>query len=94
MSIDNHDVFESPLRLSWDGHDSSTIDAPGMQLGDTDAVLHSTNSLESDQHMMNVVHTKFLRFEVSDHGVGLTEEGRKNLFNPFQQAQKLAGGTG
>jgi signal transduction histidine kinase len=37
---------------------------------------------------------QYLRFEISDHGIGLTEEGMKNLFNPFQQAQKLAGGTG
>ncbi len=35
-----------------------------------------------------------LRFEIEDNGIGLSEEAMKSLFNPFQQAQRLAGGTG
>jgi CheY-like chemotaxis protein len=35
-----------------------------------------------------------LRFEVQDTGIGLSEEAKKSLFNPFKQAQRLAGGTG
>jgi signal transduction histidine kinase/CheY-like chemotaxis protein len=35
-----------------------------------------------------------LRFEVLDAGVGLSEEAMQTLFNPFKQAQRLAGGTG
>jgi signal transduction histidine kinase len=35
-----------------------------------------------------------LRFEIEDSGIGLSEEAMKTLFNPFQQAQRLAGGTG
>eukprot|EP01031_Cornospumella_fuschlensis_P025063 gene25063-30272_t len=35
-----------------------------------------------------------LRFEVSDHGIGLSDEAMLTLFNPFKQAQRLAGGTG
>ena len=35
-----------------------------------------------------------LKFEVQDTGIGLSEEAMKNLFNPFKQAQRLAGGTG
>jgi CheY-like chemotaxis protein len=37
---------------------------------------------------------QFLRFEVQDSGVGLSEEAMQTLFNPFKQAQRLAGGTG
>eukprot|EP00981_Chlorochromonas_danica_P004087 scaffold787_cov272-Ochromonas_danica.AAC.1 len=36
----------------------------------------------------------FLRIEIEDHGIGLSEEAMDNLFNPFKQAQRLAGGTG
>ncbi len=36
----------------------------------------------------------FLRFEIEDHGIGLSEEVMKNLFSPFKQGQRLAGGTG
>jgi hypothetical protein len=35
-----------------------------------------------------------LLFEVSDHGIGLSDEAMSNLFKPFKQAQRLAGGTG
>jgi signal transduction histidine kinase len=35
-----------------------------------------------------------LRFEVSDCGIGITEETMSTLFAPFKQAQRLAGGTG
>ena len=37
---------------------------------------------------------QFLRFEVQDTGIGLTDEAMQSLFNPFKQAQRLAGGTG
>eukprot|EP00981_Chlorochromonas_danica_P013452 scaffold6381_cov159-Ochromonas_danica.AAC.1 len=36
----------------------------------------------------------FLRIEIEDEGIGLSEEAMTNLFNPFKQAQRLAGGTG
>jgi CheY-like chemotaxis protein len=35
-----------------------------------------------------------VRFEVWDTGIGLTESAKLSLFAPFQQAQRLAGGTG
>jgi hypothetical protein len=35
-----------------------------------------------------------LLFEVQDAGIGLSEEAMQTLFNPFKQAQRLAGGTG
>ena len=37
---------------------------------------------------------KMLVVEVEDTGIGMTEEAMKILFNPFNQTQRLAGGTG
>ena len=36
----------------------------------------------------------FLRITVMDRGIGIPDAERKKLFRPFQQAQRLAGGTG
>ncbi len=36
----------------------------------------------------------YLRFEVQDTGIGLSDQAMQSLFNPFKQAQRLAGGTG
>jgi CheY-like chemotaxis protein/signal transduction histidine kinase len=38
--------------------------------------------------------TQFLLFELSDEGIGMSEESMRTLFSPFQQNQRLAGGTG
>eukprot|EP00981_Chlorochromonas_danica_P008439 scaffold2193_cov179-Ochromonas_danica.AAC.18 len=35
-----------------------------------------------------------LVFEVEDEGIGITKESRARLFMPFQQTQRMAGGTG
>lgn len=35
-----------------------------------------------------------IRFSVKDCGIGLSDEAMNNLFSPFRQAQRLAGGTG
>ncbi len=37
---------------------------------------------------------QYLRFAVLDGGIGLSDEAMQGLFNPFKQAQRLAGGTG
>ncbi len=36
----------------------------------------------------------FLRIEVEDTGIGMSEDAMSSLFNPFKQTQRLAGGTG
>ncbi len=38
--------------------------------------------------------TSYILFEIEDTGIGLSGEAMKSLFNPFKQAQRLAGGTG
>lgn len=35
-----------------------------------------------------------LLFEVEDEGIGMSEDAMRSLFSPFQQTQRLAGGTG
>ena len=37
---------------------------------------------------------RMILVSVEDAGIGITEEARKNLFQSFQQAQRMAGGTG
>jgi signal transduction histidine kinase/CheY-like chemotaxis protein len=37
---------------------------------------------------------QYLLFEVSDEGIGMSEESMRTLFSPFRQNQRLAGGTG
>jgi signal transduction histidine kinase/CheY-like chemotaxis protein len=36
----------------------------------------------------------YLRFDIEDTGIGMSAEAMSHLFNPFRQAQRLAGGTG
>ena len=40
------------------------------------------------------VHDKHIIVTVEDHGVGVPEEMRETLFQPFRQAQRMTGGTG
>jgi hypothetical protein len=35
-----------------------------------------------------------LLFEVEDHGIGISDQEMSQLFKPFKQTQRLAGGTG
>ncbi|CAN0070593.1 unnamed protein product, partial [Phaeothamnion confervicola] len=35
-----------------------------------------------------------IRFEVRDTGIGIPQERKQQLFQPFAQLQKFAGGTG
>jgi signal transduction histidine kinase len=43
---------------------------------------------------LSVYASKYLRFDVEDTGIGMSTEAMTSLFNPFRQAQRLAGGTG
>ncbi len=53
------------------------------------------NSCKSDKEveMIQEIREEAM-VEVVDGGIGLSEEAMKTLFNPFQQTQRLAGGTG
>jgi CheY-like chemotaxis protein len=58
----------------------------------------STSTTFSDSTTSNEITSgvgiAYLRIEVEDHGIGLSEEAMSVLFSPFKQAQRLAGGTG
>eukprot|EP00981_Chlorochromonas_danica_P009430 scaffold2678_cov236-Ochromonas_danica.AAC.5 len=46
-------------------------------------------------HLQNIMNRNlYLRVEIEDHGIGLSEDVMSTLFSPFKQAQRLAGGTG
>lgn len=54
----------------------------------------SNTDLQDNAPTMEKVRRPYLRFEVEDRGIGLSEEAMETLFRPFKQAQRLAGGTG
>ena len=63
---------------------------------DTDMVAfpyHSTKSTVSS-HSRVVGSDSMLVVTIEDHGVGVSMEMRETLFQPFRQAQRMAGGTG
>ena len=53
-------------------------------------------SLEESDFCNSPLHPsrRMIMLSVEDSGIGITEEARKHLFQPFKQAQRMAGGTG
>ena len=56
------------------------------------STFHSSQSLEISMRDMQI--RQMVLVSVEDTGIGIAEEARKNLFQPFKQAQRMAGGTG
>ena len=50
--------------------------------------------LELDFQTHEFLSHKILRVTVEDSGIGIPDDVRKMLFQPFTQAQKMTGGTG
>ncbi len=50
------------------------------------------NRPKAETMMVNT--SAYVRIEIADQGIGLTEEAMGKLFRPFHQAQQLTGGTG
>ena len=60
---------------------------------DVATAQHSTKSSDTSQTRV-VESDHMLVVTITDHGVGVSEEMRETLFQPFRQAQRMAGGTG
>jgi len=50
--------------------------------------------LLTDNEQLEHLSQSMIQFEVEDHGIGIPADIRQQLFAPFKQAQRLAGGTG
>lgn len=88
------------LRVSLSSS-NDTMNDTVMNISDhVDEPLKVTaESNQSDDHIHRTSETTItdgvlLVFEVEDEGIGLSEDAHHRLFNPFQQTQRLAGGTG
>eukprot|EP00981_Chlorochromonas_danica_P015227 scaffold10975_cov159-Ochromonas_danica.AAC.1 len=70
--------------------DSSVVSRFRVDTGESDG----KHGAECSDHIQSSPISSFLCIEIEDNGIGLSEEAMGNLFNPFKQAQRLAGGTG
>ena len=61
----------------------------------TDTVMLQQSTRSTVSSINRVVESdRMLVVTIEDHGVGVSEEMRETLFQPFRQAQRMAGGTG
>ena len=97
-------LLSNAIKYSSSGEISLTIelvekgsepsDAAVVRLDD-DGIPMSTNSQSLDpSHRSTRNNTTMVLVIVEDEGVGVSAEVRLTLFQPFKQAQRLAGGTG
>jgi CheY-like chemotaxis protein len=68
-----------------------TDDKSGQQVDEAFNNLTKENAL-TDRPV--VVSGPMIKISVEDYGIGIPEEDRVELFQPFKQVQRLAGGTG
>ncbi len=74
-------LLSNALKYSLEGSVTIRVSLSG------DPDISSPSDADSSQ-------TCFLRIEVEDTGIGMSEESMASLFSPFKQTQRLAGGTG
>ena len=95
ISLDDYPLKEDAcVLLENDEEDesakSSTKSEYSKLVVDSVFVERVGTSEKSEQKQMR----PYIRIEVEDTGIGMSEEAMASLFNPFKQTQRLAGGTG
>jgi CheY-like chemotaxis protein len=82
--------FHIPIRKSTNARRSITNSVMTMNQNESN---NNSAALELNEKELEIT-SEVLMFEIMDQGIGMSEEAMQSLFNPFQQTQKLAGGTG
>ena len=86
-------VNRQSLEYLKPSEESATIKAfSKMNCCTDDANTTDTSDLDSD--LENGNDASMVLITVSDTGIGISESDQKNLFQPFKQTQRMAGGTG
>ena len=88
---DKHWLAENVLCLLSNAVKYSDGGPIGIQFEVTYADAHDA---DRDESVAASTRASALRITISDTGIGVPETVRATLFQPFQQAQKMAGGTG
>eukprot|EP00981_Chlorochromonas_danica_P008450 scaffold2193_cov179-Ochromonas_danica.AAC.29 len=73
--------------------DDQNLDQNAGQSSRAECLQHDDTFL-STTRSENGLRSFKVRVEVADEGIGLSEDAMAHLFQPFKQAQRLAGGTG
>ncbi|RYH29075.1 response regulator [archaeon] len=88
------DVAKSRRRSAENNSVSTVVLAHNANRVQTSRSTSSESRGSGDIILFDDDQAFYLRFEVEDHGIGLSDEMMQTLFSPFKQAQRLAGGTG
>lgn len=89
------ETVRPPSRTSRTNHLNQVSPSPMVPFSNNDcssSMVPSPHEVACRSHALHG--TSFIRVEVEDTGIGMTKEKMKTLFSAFQQAQRLAGGTG
>lgn len=91
----------SPRTASKTKHFQPPSNQPSQSTFRTDRTWTDSGHIPSDELSSSCPSSsthressRSLRIEVMDAGIGMSDEAMQGLFSPFQQTQRLAGGTG
>ena len=84
----------SPRRQIPDSDEPAMISFTSTGKPNMASLVRSMSQKSTASSVNDNPNRKMLVVEVEDTGIGMTDEAMKILFNPFNQTQRLAGGTG